>query len=117
MPTYDYRCKACGHELELFHSMSAAPKKRCPRCAKNQLERKIGAGAGFVFKGSGFYSTDYRSKDYERAAKAEQSTTTSDAKPAESKTSDATNTASDAPKKSSELKPADAKPAKKRSKG
>ena len=71
MPTYDYRCKACGHELELFQSMSAAPKKKCPACGKSTLERLIGAGAGFLFKGQGFYLTDYRSKRYTEAAKKE----------------------------------------------
>ncbi|MBI5364812.1 MAG: zinc ribbon domain-containing protein [Planctomycetes bacterium] len=71
MPTYDYACNACGHALELFHSMAEAPRKKCPRCGKNQLERRIGAGAGFLFKGSGFYQTDYRSESYSKAAKAE----------------------------------------------
>lgn len=109
MPTYDYRCKACGHALELFHSMTEAPKKRCPRCGKNQLERKIGAGAGFVFKGSGFYSTDYRSKDYERAAKAEQSSTTTEAKPSEAKAGDANASAPKPDPKSSDTKTSDGK--------
>jgi putative FmdB family regulatory protein len=72
MPTYDYRCEACGHEFETFQSISANPLKKCPQCNKMQLRRLIGAGAGIIFKGSGFYETDYRSKDYKEKAKAEQ---------------------------------------------
>jgi putative FmdB family regulatory protein len=71
MPTYDYRCKACGHALELFQSIREGPKRKCPACGRNQLERLIGSGAGILFKGSGFYQTDYRSAAYEKAAKAE----------------------------------------------
>ena len=85
MPTYDYVCNACGHALELFHSMAEAPRKKCPKCGKNQLERRIGAGAGFLFKGSGFYQTDYRSESYSTAAKADAE---SGAKPAETKASE-----------------------------
>lgn len=71
MPTYDYRCKACGHALELFQSITEGPKRKCPACGRNQLERLIGAGAGILFKGSGFYQTDYRSAAYEKAAKSD----------------------------------------------
>lgn len=79
MPTYDYRCKACGHTFELFQSMTEREKRKCPRCEKNSLERLIGAGAGLIFKGSGYYLTDYRSKSYEEGAKADREA----AKPAE----------------------------------
>src|SRR5499427_9025959 len=72
MPTYDYKCNACGHRFELFQSMKAAPKRKCPECGKNALERLIGTGAAVIFKGSGFYQTDYRSESYKSAAKAEQ---------------------------------------------
>lgn len=72
MPTYDYRCKACGHTFELYQTMSEGEKRKCPQCAKNSLERLIGAGAGLIFKGSGYYLTDYRSKSYEEGAKAER---------------------------------------------
>jgi putative FmdB family regulatory protein len=72
MPTYEYRCDACGHELEEFQSMSAKPLKKCPECGKNKLKRLIGIGAGVIFKGSGFYETDYRSGSYNEAAKAEK---------------------------------------------
>ncbi len=71
MPTYDYRCKACSHEWEEFQSITAAPTKNCPDCGKSKAERIIGAGAGLIFKGSGFYITDYRSDSYKKAAKAE----------------------------------------------
>lgn len=72
MPTYDYRCNACDHEFELFQSMSAKTKRKCPECGKNTLERLIGTGAAVLFKGSGFYETDYRSKSYKDAAKSEK---------------------------------------------
>jgi putative FmdB family regulatory protein len=71
MPTYEYLCDACGHELELFQSITESPKKKCPACKKSKLRRKIGGGAGFLFKGSGFYLTDYRSDSYKKAAEAE----------------------------------------------
>jgi putative FmdB family regulatory protein len=77
MPTYDYRCNACGHEFELFQSMKDAPKKKCPECAKNALERLIGLGGGVLFKGGGFYETDYRSDSYKKAAAADKPASTS----------------------------------------
>jgi len=71
MPTYDYRCNACDVEFELFQSMKDKPKKKCPECGKNALERLIGTGAGIIFKGGGFYETDYRSDSYKKDAKAD----------------------------------------------
>jgi len=71
MPTYDYRCTSCEHEFEAFQSMTAKPLKKCPECEKNALERLIGTGAGLIFKGSGFYETDYRSESYKKAQEAE----------------------------------------------
>lgn len=62
MPTYEYECSACGHELETFQSMKDAPLRKCPKCKKLKLSRKIGLGAGLIFKGSGFYETDYKAK-------------------------------------------------------
>ena len=72
MPTYDYRCDACEHEFEHFQSMSASALRKCPACGKLKLRRLIGTGAGIIFKGSGFYETDYRSDSYKKAAKAEK---------------------------------------------
>ncbi len=71
MPTYEYRCKNCEHEFELFQKMSDGVKRKCPECGKNSLERLIGTGAAVLFKGSGFYETDYRSESYKKAAKAD----------------------------------------------
>jgi putative FmdB family regulatory protein len=71
MPTYDYVCDGCGHAFELFQSMTDAVKKTCPKCGKKKLRRLIGAGGAIVFKGSGFYKTDYRSESYTKAAAAE----------------------------------------------
>ncbi len=73
MPTYDYLCDACQHEFEAFESIKADPQKVCPECSEERLRRKIGAGAAILFKGSGFYQTDYRSESYKSAAKADQS--------------------------------------------
>jgi putative FmdB family regulatory protein len=84
MPTYDYRCKACNHKFEEFQSMTAPVLKKCPKCGKATLERLIGIGAAVVFKGSGFYQTDYRSESYRKAADADKPAT--DAKAADSKT-------------------------------
>lgn len=73
MPTYDYRCKKCEHTWELFQSIKADPVKKCPACGKQGAERVIGAGAGILFRGSGFYQTDYRSEGYKKAAAADKS--------------------------------------------
>ncbi|VGO12026.1 hypothetical protein PDESU_00575 [Pontiella desulfatans] len=71
MPTYDYECNACGHHFEAFQSMSADPLTECPKC-DGQVNRLIGGGAGFLFKGSGFYQTDYRSSGYQKEAAADK---------------------------------------------
>lgn len=78
MPTYEYACKACGHQFEEFQSMSAKPLRKCPECGKQQLERLIGAGAGLIFKGGGFYETDYRSDSYKKSADAEKKATSAE---------------------------------------
>lgn len=77
MPTYDYQCDACEHEFEVFEPITAEPQKKCPKCKKNKLRRLFGSGAALVFKGSGFYSTDYRSESYKKAAEAEKPKTDS----------------------------------------
>lgn len=71
MPTYDYECGGCGETFEIFHSMTAPAKRKCPGCGKQKLKRLIGMGGGIIFKGSGFYETDYRSADYKAKAKAD----------------------------------------------
>ena len=68
MPTYDYECDACGGRFEKFQSMTARPIRKCPLCGKMKVRRLIGTGAGIIFKGSGFYQTDYRSDSYRKAA-------------------------------------------------
>lgn len=77
MPTYDYVCRHCEHTFEQFQSMTAAPLRKCPACGRMQLKRLIGTGAGVIFKGSGFYETDYRSAEYRKQAKAEKEGSTS----------------------------------------
>lgn len=72
MPTYDYECDACGHEFELFQSISEPVKRKCPECNKLKLRRLFGTGAAVVFKGSGFYETDYRSESYKKAAEKDK---------------------------------------------
>ena len=72
MPTYDYKCRKCGHRFEVFQSMTDEPIKKCPKCG-GEVERLIGAGAGLIFKGNGFYITDYRSESYKKAERAEKS--------------------------------------------
>lgn len=108
MPTYDYVCSACKKSFEIFHSMTEAPRRKCPACGKSALERQLGTGGAIIFKGSGFYQTDYRSASYKKAAEA-------DAKPAggaETKPADTAATASK-PADSTPTKPAaEAKPAK-----
>ncbi|MBU6173631.1 MAG: zinc ribbon domain-containing protein [Planctomycetes bacterium] len=68
MPTYDYECDACDHKFELYQSISAEPEKTCPKCKKKKLRRLIGTGGAVMFKGSGFYQTDYRSESYKKSA-------------------------------------------------
>ncbi len=72
MPTYDYRCDACDHTFELFQGINDAVKRKCPECGKRKLRRLFGTGAAIVFKGSGFYQTDYRSESYKKGAEAEK---------------------------------------------
>ena len=107
MPTYDYECKACDHVWEEFQPITSKPTKKCPECGKRKAKRKIGPGAGIIFKGSGFYQTDYRSDSYKKAADADSKSqkgpdSKSDTK-SESK-SDSKPSASDSGGKSSKAK-------------
>lgn len=77
MPTYDYECDACGHKAEVFQTMSAEVLKKCPECKKPKYRRLFGAGAAVMFKGSGFYQTDYRSEGYKKSAAADKPADTS----------------------------------------
>lgn len=96
MPTYDYVCEACDHAFELFQSIKEDAKKKCPECGKPKLRRLIGPGAAIVFKGSGFYKTDYRSDSYKKAAAADKT-------PAAASTSESSKS-SDATKKEKKAK-------------
>ena len=88
MPTYDYRCDGCGYQFEEMQSFSADPLKTCPKCGQDQLRRLFGTGAAILFKGGGFYETDYRSEGYKKAEKADSTA----GKPAESTPSTSTTT-------------------------
>ena len=85
MPTYEYKCNACGHAFEAFQSMSENPVQICPACGKPSVQRLISAGAGLLFKGSGFYITDHRSESYKKAAKKDNGSSKPEGK-SESKT-------------------------------
>lgn len=111
MPTYDYRCNACEHQFEHFQSMKDAPLKKCPECGKNALERLIGLGAGVIFKGSGFYETDYRSDSYKKAAAADKPAASGDACACGKKSADQCASAASSDKASG---PAQKKPSKKK---
>ncbi len=71
MPTYGYRCRACGHEFEEFQSILASPTRTCPKCKKRRVERQLSTGGAVLFKGGGFYETDYRSAEYEKSRSAD----------------------------------------------
>jgi len=101
MPTYDYLCQGCGHSFEKFQSITEKVMRKCPECGRNQLKRLIGSGAGVIFKGSGFYQTDYRSESYKNAAKADKEKST----PAKSKSEATKNTGGD--KKTAKSKTSD----------
>ncbi len=89
MPTYEYICEDCGYEFEQFQSITARALRQCPKCGKTRLKRLIGTGSGVIFKGSGFYETDYRSKSYKEAEKKEKGTAdTGDKKKSETKPKD-----------------------------
>ncbi len=103
MPTYDYECEACGHSFEHFQSITSELLTKCPACGKKKLQRLFGTGAAVVFKGSGFYQTDYRSESWRKGA--ESAKKESGSAGSESKTE-----SQSAPSPSTESKPAE-KPA------
>ncbi len=104
MPTYDYECDACGHQFEQYQGINDPKLKKCPECKKLKLRRLIGTGAAIVFKGSGFYQTDYRSEGYKKAQAAD--------KPATESTSDSTKASSDSNQSTSPSKSDATSPAK-----
>lgn len=85
MPTYDYKCNHCDHSFELFQHITEKPVKKCPACGKLKAQRVIGSGGAIIFKGSGFYQTDYRSEEYKSKAKKETESVKPDTKAAEKK--------------------------------
>ncbi len=110
MPTYDYECDACGHQFELFQSISADPEKKCPECKKLKLRRLIGTGAAVMFKGSGFYQTDYRSESYKKSASADSKTSGGGSSESSGESSSKAGSSSDS--KVSESKPSGGKKSK-----
>jgi putative FmdB family regulatory protein len=82
MPTYEYACAKCGHEFEQFQSMRDEPLKKCPKCGKSGVKRLLGTGAGLIFKGSGFYITDYKKKSGGEAKGSDAKPASSESKPA-----------------------------------
>ncbi|MFN0136004.1 MAG: FmdB family zinc ribbon protein, partial [Phycisphaerae bacterium] len=120
MPTYEYACDACSHEFEQFQSITAGPLKKCPSCGKSKLRRLISIGGAVLFKGSGFYETDYRSEAYTKAKEADSkpATDTSAKKDADTTKSSADSKATDSKptdSKAAESKSTDSKPAKEKS--
>jgi putative FmdB family regulatory protein len=108
MPTYEYVCDACGHAFEEFQSMSDKVLRKCPKCKKSKLRRLFGTGAAIIFKGGGFYQTDYRSESYKNAAKADSAPS----EPAKTETKSETKSESKPESKPAESKPSESKPKK-----
>jgi putative FmdB family regulatory protein len=111
MPTYDYACDSCKHEFEQFESITAEPQKKCPKCKKNKLRRLFGAGGGLIFKGSGFYQTDYRPDSYKKAAEADKPK--SESSDSSSKDSSSSKTESKSETKTAATKSSESSPKKK----
>ena len=109
MPTYDYQCGACQHEFEVFQSISAKIMRKCPECGELKLKRLIGAGAAVVFKGSGFYQTDYRSESYKKRAAEDSSSSSSSKSDSKSETPSRTSRKSDSKSETKSEKPAGSK--------
>ncbi len=106
MPTYEYECAGCGHHFEEFQGITEDKLKTCPECKKDTLERLIGAGAAVLFKGSGFYQTDYRSQEYTEKAKADSTSESA----ASSGTESGSTSESESSSKSESKSKGDAKP-------
>jgi len=106
MPTYEYKCSGCDKVTEVFQSITAKPIKKCPECGKLKLKRMLGTGAGLIFKGSGFYQTDYRSESYKKAAEGEKPASGSEKKAgaAETKTETKAESKADVKKESGAAK-------------
>ena len=100
MPTYEYHCDACEHNFDEFQSINDPALKKCPKCGKLKLRRVFGAGAAIIFKGSGFYQTDYRSESYKAAAKAEQDSSKADKSSSDGKAETSNKEATSKPAKS-----------------
>ncbi|HUQ71675.1 MAG TPA: zinc ribbon domain-containing protein [Planctomycetaceae bacterium] len=98
MPTYDYTCDACEHAWEEFQSIKAPATRKCPTCGKSKARRLISAGAGILFKGSGFYITDYRSDSYKKSADADKKSLSGGETKSESKSESKSGDSSPAPK-------------------
>jgi putative FmdB family regulatory protein len=112
MPTYEYKCQACGHHFEKFQSIMAPPVRKCPQCGKNQVKRLIGTGAGLIFKGGGFYETDYRSESYKKGAKSDAPPSTPAAEGSDKSKSAATGDTAAKPAAAESKPAADPKPTK-----
>lgn len=113
MPTYDYECDSCGHSMELFQNISESPLRKCPACKRLKLRRLFGTGVAIVFKGSGFYQTDYRTESYKKGAEADRKATESssgDADSADSKSSSESKSSDSKPKEPKESKVSEPKP-------
>jgi putative FmdB family regulatory protein len=111
MPTYDYECDACEHKFELYQGINDEVQKKCPECGKNKLRRLIGTGGAIIFKGSGFYQTDYRGESYKKAQAADKpessskaESSSSDSKSSSKSESSASSTSEAKPSKSSKKK-------------
>src|SRR3954462_14338648 len=104
MPTYDYKCSACGHQWELFQSIKADPIKKCPECGKQRAKRIIGAGAGVIFRGSGFFQIDYRSDSYKKDAAADKKSQSASDGKSDKGSSDSKSSSSESKSSSSEKK-------------
>ncbi len=95
MPTYDYICKECEHTWEVFQKMSDSPKRKCPKCGRHRAKRLIGVGAGLIFKGSGFYVTDYKKNGLGAASSTESNNSAESSNSSDSADSGESSTSSD----------------------